>query len=235
MGDGWTDSWQRQLINFFVYCPRGISFIKSPDALDLVTDGQILCNLFSEIAEMVCPSNVVHMVTNNGSNYKASGRLLCEKYPSISWSPCATHYINLILKDIGEMLHVMDLVNWESKVSVFAYNRKWCLNWLRKRLGWTDLIWSGLTRLAITFIALKSLHDHKHDLQALVTCELFKKLWLSRSDKAKEVTKIILDEKFWNDFLMVIKIAGPLICLLHLVDSTETCFGLWLWGHVQST
>ncbi|RVW26685.1 hypothetical protein CK203_115991 [Vitis vinifera] len=27
----------------------------------------------------------------------------------------------------------------------------------------------GVTRFAITFIALKSLHDHKHDLQALVT------------------------------------------------------------------
>ena len=28
IGDGWTDNRQRTLINFFVYCPKGISFVK---------------------------------------------------------------------------------------------------------------------------------------------------------------------------------------------------------------
>lgn len=32
MGDGWKDVSQRPLINFLVYCPRGICFIKSVDA-----------------------------------------------------------------------------------------------------------------------------------------------------------------------------------------------------------
>ena len=36
MGDGWTDNRQRTLINFLVYCPEGISFVKSVDASDIV-------------------------------------------------------------------------------------------------------------------------------------------------------------------------------------------------------
>ena len=32
MGDGWTDNRQRSLINFMVYCPQGISFVKPVDA-----------------------------------------------------------------------------------------------------------------------------------------------------------------------------------------------------------
>lgn len=79
----------------------------------------------------------------------------------------------------------------------------------------------GLTHFATTFDALKSLHNHKHELQVLVTCELFKKLQLYRSNKAKEVMKIILDEKFWNDIFVIIKIVGPLVWLLYLVDSDE--------------
>ncbi|KAL6345482.1 hypothetical protein AAG906_017202 [Vitis piasezkii] len=38
MGDGWTDNRQRTLINFLVYCPEGISFVKSVDASDIVKD-----------------------------------------------------------------------------------------------------------------------------------------------------------------------------------------------------
>lgn len=71
-----------------------------------------------------------------------------------------------------------------------------CLNWLRwlrRRLGWIDLARLGLTCFVTTFIALKSVHDHKYDLQALVICEPFRKLRLSRSNKAKEAMKIILD------------------------------------------
>ena len=32
IGNGWTDNRQRTLINFMVYCPQGILFVKSVDA-----------------------------------------------------------------------------------------------------------------------------------------------------------------------------------------------------------
>nr|XP_027071766.1 uncharacterized protein LOC113696566 [Coffea arabica] len=123
MGDGWKDSRQRPLINFLVYCPKGISFIKSIDASDIVTNAENLCNLFVEIVEM----------------------------------------------DIGEMGTVKSLVSLASTVTVFVYNHKYVLNWLRKTNGWKEIIRPGETRFATTFIALKSLHDHKDSLQALVT------------------------------------------------------------------
>ena len=49
MGDGWTDNRQRTLINFMVYCPQGISFVKSIDASDIVKDVNNLFLLFDEI------------------------------------------------------------------------------------------------------------------------------------------------------------------------------------------
>lgn len=46
MIDRWQDSKQRYLINFLVYCTRGISFIKSVDASDIESNAENLCNLF---------------------------------------------------------------------------------------------------------------------------------------------------------------------------------------------
>ncbi|XP_065853259.1 uncharacterized protein [Euphorbia lathyris] len=219
MSDGWTDTRQRPLINFLVYYPEGISFIKSVDALDIITDADTLCNLFGEIVEIVGPENVVHMVTGNGANYKAAGRKLTERYSTIKWSLCAVHCLNLVIKDIAEMPKVKDIATLASKITVFVYNHKWTLNWLRKRDGWTEIVRPGATHFATTFIALKSLHDHKNHLQALVVCDDFKKFL--EMPKGKDVKQIVLDERFWNNSLILVRVMTPLICLMRICDSDE--------------
>ena len=51
MGDGWTDNRQRTLINFLVYCPEGISFVRYIDASNIVKDATNLLLLFDEVIE----------------------------------------------------------------------------------------------------------------------------------------------------------------------------------------
>ncbi|KAG2324474.1 hypothetical protein Bca52824_007202 [Brassica carinata] len=79
---------------------------------------------------------MVHLVTDSAPNYKAAGRLLSEKFPTIAWSPCAAHCINLIL--VGKLPMVLDLVKRISKVTIFVYNHKWPLSFLRKIPGWRE-------------------------------------------------------------------------------------------------
>ncbi|XP_028061787.1 uncharacterized protein LOC114265217 [Camellia sinensis] len=109
MGDGWTDGRQRNLINFLVYSPMGIAFVKSIDASNAVKDATLLSKLFLEVIEWVGVSNVVHMVTDNGANYKVAGGLVNATYKFINWSPCAAHCLNLILSEISKMNHVHEL------------------------------------------------------------------------------------------------------------------------------
>ena len=54
-----------------------------------------LFHLFDEIFEWVNPSDVVHMVTNNATNYIVVGSMIFEKYKHINWSPCPSHCLNL--------------------------------------------------------------------------------------------------------------------------------------------
>lgn len=57
-----------------------------------------------------------------------------------------------------------------------------------------------------------------HDLKALVTCKEFCDSELYREKKKKEVVTIILDDIFWKDFYMIIKVVEPLMRLLRIVD-----------------
>ncbi|XP_012844773.1 PREDICTED: uncharacterized protein LOC105964816 [Erythranthe guttata] len=219
MGDDWIDIRQRFLINFLVYCPKGISFIKYVDASDICTNADTLCNLCDDIVEWVGPRNVVHMVTDNGANYKAAGSRLMEKYQFIFWSPCAAHCVNLIFKDVGDMPTVQSLAVLASKVTVFVYNHKFALNWLRNRKRWREIIRPGTTRFATTFIALQSLYAHNDDLQALVVSPDYKQYL--KMQKGREVKQIVLDEIFWNNCLVIVRVMTPLIRLLRLSDTDE--------------
>ena len=220
MSDGWTDNRQRTLINFMVYCPQGISFVKSIDASDIVKDANNLFLLFDEIITWVCPSNVVQMVTDNAANSVAAGRLISHKYKHINWSLCAAHCLNLIFKDICKLDHIAELAR-RANVTIFVYNHVALLSWLRKKEGWTEILQPNATRFATTFIALKSLHDHKHDLQALVTSKFFADSRYSKDNKGRVVVSIILDHKFWNDCFIVVKLMASLVRLLRIVDCDE--------------
>ena len=140
MADGWTDTRHRSLINFFVYCPRGMVFVKSVDASNIVQSTRNLFKLFDEVVTWVGPKNIVHMVTDNTSNYVSAGKLLCEKYKTISWSPCVALCLNLVLQDMGDMPYVERLKKRASKVTFFIYNHVALIAWLRKRPGWTDIV-----------------------------------------------------------------------------------------------
>ena len=57
------------------------------------------------MVEKIGPENVVHVVTDNGSNYKkACKELLSEVYEHIALTPCLSHTVNLMLKDIARRL-----------------------------------------------------------------------------------------------------------------------------------
>ncbi|XP_072054843.1 uncharacterized protein [Arachis hypogaea] len=199
-----------------------MSFVKTVDASDVIKTANVLFNLFVDVIEWVGPSKFVHVVTNNAANYVSAGKLIHEKYPNIFWSPCAVHCINLILKDIASIPHIAYLASRASKVTMFVYNYMNLLSWLRKRKSWTEIVRPGVTRFATVFITLKSIYDHKEDLQSLMVDKYFTCHKLAKSANGKIVSSIVLDSKFWQDCVTTVKIVGPLIKLLRLVDADET-------------
>ena len=114
------------------------------------------------------------------------------------------------------MDHIAKLAKHASKIIMFIYNHVALQAWLRTRKNWTEIMRPGPTRFATTFIALGSLKEHKHNLQALVTGKFY-----VESRYAKAMVKIILGNQFWNDCHVIVHITSPLIRLLRIVDSNE--------------
>ncbi|XP_057746591.1 uncharacterized protein LOC130965846 [Arachis stenosperma] len=221
MADGWTDQRQRTLINFLVYCSKGLCFVKSVDASSMVKNASSLCDLFSEVIEWIGPDNVVHVVTDNTANYVAAGRLINRKFEIIHWSPCAAHCLNLILKDISSIPHISSLATRASKITVFVYNHTVFLSWLRQKDDWREIVRPGATRFATVFLTLMSIFERKSELQQLVVDTHFIGHKLGRSANGRAVSAIILDNKFWDDYFTVCQIVSPLIKLLRLVDADD--------------
>ena len=119
------------------------------------------------------------------------------------------------------MPHVDRLKKRASKVIVFIYDNVALIAWLRNRPGWTDIVHLGGKRFATTFVSFGSIHVQKHDLQALVTSKFFVDNRLARKLKAKEAVSIILENSFWDDINVLVKISSPLIRLLQIVDSDQ--------------
>ncbi|XP_072090528.1 uncharacterized protein [Arachis hypogaea] len=138
MADGWTDQRQHTLINFLVYYPAGMSFVKSVDASDMIKLPISCLNCLLRLLSGLGLVTLCMLVTDNAANYVSAGKLIHEKYPNIFWSPCAAHCINLILKDIASLPHIADLASRTSKVTVFVYNHMIFLSWLRKRKEWKE-------------------------------------------------------------------------------------------------
>ncbi|KAL8502291.1 hypothetical protein ACS0TY_021429 [Phlomoides rotata] len=99
---------------------------------------------------------------------------------------------------------VSGLAKRASLVTKFVYNHAFLLAWLRKREGWTEIVRPGPTRFATTFIALKSILEHQHDLQ---------------DKKASAVLAVVLDSKFWSDCAIVVGVVAPLIRVLRIMDT----------------
>ncbi|KAF1860234.1 hypothetical protein Lal_00037572 [Lupinus albus] len=122
MADGWTDRSRQTLINFLIYCPKIIVFIKSVDASHASKTADLLFKLFKEVVMYVGPENIVYIVIDNAANYVDVGRLLEKEFPHLFWSPCATHCVNLMFQDIGKLLEVTDTISHAANITKYLYN-----------------------------------------------------------------------------------------------------------------
>ncbi|PNY14079.1 hypothetical protein L195_g010751, partial [Trifolium pratense] len=220
MSDGWTDTKGRTLINFLVNCPAGTMFVKSVDASAYMKTGQKLYELLDSFVEEVGESNVVQLVTDNGSNYVLAGKHLQLSRPKIFWTPCAAHCLDLMLEDIGKIPRVDKVIKKGISIVGFIYNHSLVLNLMREKLE-SELVRNGVTRFATTFLTLQRLHNLKAKIRTMFTSEEWSKLNASKESKGKKIAAIVLQVSFWDDVAFALRAMGPLVKVLRLVDNEK--------------
>jgi hypothetical protein len=85
-----------------------------------------MCLFFQEIRKVVKEigaEHIVHIVTDNGSNYRKACKALGNEFAHITWTPCLAHTVNLMLKDISERaeLFVFELSTHLCTTSIIVF------------------------------------------------------------------------------------------------------------------
>lgn len=80
--------------------------------------------------EEIGTTGVVHIVTDNGANFKAVGQLMQDR-PYLFWTPCATYYIYLVLGDIAKEPEVMNAIvhAWGSFTTITVFSKEGGARW----------------------------------------------------------------------------------------------------------
>ncbi|CAN1841200.1 hypothetical protein LINPERHAP1_LOCUS36386 [Linum perenne] len=106
MSDGWTDRKRRSICNFLVNSPKGTVFIESLDTSHYSKNTQKVFEMLDDVVEKVGEENVIQVITDNASAYKAAGAKLMEKRQHLFWTPCAAHCLDLMLEDLEKKLPI---------------------------------------------------------------------------------------------------------------------------------
>ncbi|KAM0857105.1 hypothetical protein ACQ4PT_048695 [Festuca glaucescens] len=229
MSDGWTDMSVRHLINFLVNSPEGTFFLGTANVSAESVDANLVAKLLGEQIEAIGPKNVVQVVSDNGSNYKAAGRILMERYPTMYWTPCAAHCLDLMLEDIGKIKEFSDCIAKAKRTTRFIYAHTQILDLMRSLNGKKDLVRPGATRFATSFLTLTSMWSQRQTLKALfVSADSYaSKLKITEAGKAAERT--VMSMPFWQSVENCMRASQPLLKALRIVDGDESPAmpGIW--------
>ena len=217
MSDGWTGPTKLSIINFMVYSKGSTIFLKSVDASDKIKDNKYIYGLLNDVIKEVGETNVVQIVTDNGSAFVKAGKLLMKKY-NLYWTPCAAHCIDLMFEDIAKRATVSELITNARKITNFIYNHGWLLAKVRKVCG-GDIVRPGATRFATNYIALESLLKKRADLKKIFISDEWASHKLSRSTIGHDVEVLMFDHTYWEKVSKLVSIYEPLYTVLRIVDS----------------
>ncbi|WVZ69810.1 hypothetical protein U9M48_018539, partial [Paspalum notatum var. saurae] len=165
MCDSWIGPMRNSVINFLVYIGGTMYFMKSVDATDKIQDHQYLLKEIKAVVMKVGYHNVVHIVTDNDSDYKKACEILTDQFPHMAWQPCLAHTINLMLKDIGKWPEHEACIQSVQKICSWLYNSNSLHSMMSQAIGGELVKWNA-TRFGTNYIFLESMFKKKDQFMA---------------------------------------------------------------------
>lgn len=221
MVDRWRDQAGQTTIDTYVYCPKGTMFLMSVDTSDTENSLDALVSLFDSIIQKVGPKNVVNFIIDTTPSYIAAARVVTEKYKTFFWTICANHCIELMLRDLGKLSEVKNVLQKAKKICQFIYNNEWVLHLLRKETEGRDIFQPAATEFLTKFHTLQNIVTLKDCLHRMFTGTTWKQSVSSELKLGADVQEIVLDPQFWLCSTRITRVSEALITVLRVADSKE--------------
>jgi hypothetical protein len=107
------------------------------------------------VVAKVGENNIVHTVTDNGSNYKKACRYLTNEYRHIAWQPCLAHTINVMLMTIGDLSDHESVINSAKLIAKWLYNHRKLHMMMKNAIG-GNLVRRNATHFGMNYLFLES-------------------------------------------------------------------------------
>ncbi|CAH8276622.1 unnamed protein product [Arabidopsis lyrata] len=209
-----------KVLNFLVYCPEKVVFLKSVDASEILSSADTLFELLSELVEEIGSTNVVQVITKCEDHYVDAGKKLMLVYPSLYWVPCAAHCIDQMLEEFGKLGWISETIEQARAITRFIYNRSGVLNLMWKFTSGNDILLPAFSSSATNFATLGRIAELKSNLQAMVTSAEWNECSYSE-EQSGLVMNAISDEAFWKAVALVNHLTSPLLRALRIVCSEK--------------
>jgi hypothetical protein len=140
--DVWSDVRRRPLLNLLVVSPKGEMFLKAVDTGSETKDAAYIAGQLIDCIREVGADNVIQVVTDSATVYKATGRLVEQEFSWITWTPCTPHCLDLLLEDVGKLPWAAEVVEEAKAVVKFITNHHWSQALFREKSA-LDLLKQG--------------------------------------------------------------------------------------------
>ncbi|XP_034694103.1 uncharacterized protein LOC117920605 [Vitis riparia] len=126
-----------------------------------------------------------------------------------------------MLEDIGKLPNIKRTLERAISLNGYIYNCSELLNMMRRFTGQRELLRPTKTRFATAFITLSRLHEQKNNLRKMFTSSDWSDSKRAKEQKGKTIANIVLMPSFWNTIVFYLKVSGPLVRVLRLVDGEK--------------
>ena len=92
---------------------------------------------------------------------------------------------------------------------------------MRRYTSQRELLRPAKTQFGTAFITLSSIHNQKSNLRKMFTSEEWSTSKWAKETMGKNVTQYVISESFWLNIAHALKLIGPLIKVLRLVDGEK--------------
>ncbi|KAJ0255168.1 hypothetical protein HA466_0099650 [Hirschfeldia incana] len=149
------------------------------------------------------------------------GKLIEAKRPNLYWTPCAAHCLDLMLEDIGKLEPVKNALKKCIFMNGYICCRVSLVNMMRMFTNQHNLHRPAVTRFATSFITLSQFHIQQSNLKKMVTSDEWNKRKWPKEAGAKKLKQYILQDTFWRNVAYALKLTGPLVKVLRMVDGDK--------------
>lgn len=147
--------------------------------------------------------------------------MLMAKRSHLFWSPCAAHCIDLMLEDIGNIPPIAGTLQSGMAVVSYIYKHVPLINMLKAHTNKKNLLRPGKTRIAASYLTLQRIQQLKHNLRTMFTSEKWATCNYAKELEGRRVQDIIMMVSFWSGVAYVLKLMGPLVKVLRLVENEK--------------